>query len=231
MTSSMTAGDLTGLCPSSQDDDMVMLSFTTDSHGNICSNWKGKRVYPAWDYEGVISSSESWYCRTELNPKNGGNYFATPIRKVDPSFLTDLGEEQLGRLAEYLLANHRDKVLDAISDRVIKDAAPVKTADQPVAPSDGSDSAEKIPAIVPDDSSGIYYDGSDSLRSQLFDDGHYAVLLSKDRRKLVIRPDRRGYECIGGTLTVHGISGILNWTPGEHSCTYRTEDGSIAISK
>ena len=106
----MTAGDLTGLCPSSQDDDVAMLSFTTDSHGNICSNWKGKRVYPAWDHEGVISPGESWCCMMELNPKNGDNYFATPIRKIDSSFLADLGGEQLERIAECLLTNHRDEV-------------------------------------------------------------------------------------------------------------------------
>ena len=227
----MTAGDLTGLCPSSQDDDMAMLSFTTDSHGNICSNWKGKRVYPAWDHEGVISPGESWCCMMELNPKNGGNYFATPIRKIDSSFLTDLGGEQLERIAECLLTNHRDEVLDAIGGRVIMDAAPVKAVDHPVSPSHGSDPAEDAPAIVHDGCPGIYYDGSDSLRSQLFDDGYYAVLFSKDRRNLVIRPDRRGYACVGGTLTVHGISGMLRWTPGERRCAHRSEDGSIAVAE
>ena len=105
------------------------------------------------------------------------------------------------------------------------------TVAQPVSNTHGSDPAWGAPAIVPGDCSSIYYDGSDSLRSQLFDDGYYAVLFSKDRRTLVIRPDRRGYACVGGTLTVHGISGMLRWTPGEHRCAHRSEDGSIAVAE
>lgn len=231
MTPSVTVGDLTGLCLSAQDDDMAVLIYTTDSHGNICSNWKGKRVYPAWDYEGVISSGESWCCRMELNPKNGGNYFAIPIRKIDPSFITDLGGEQLGRIAEYLLTNHRDEILDAIGDHIMGVPEPAKSVEQPATASVEANSPENAPSVSPDGCSSIHYDGLDTLRSPMLDDGHYVVLLSKDRRNLVIRPDRRGHACIDGTLTVHGISDILSWTPGEHRCAHRSEDGSITVAR
>lgn len=76
-----------------------VLRFETDSSGRIFSRHSGKAVYPNWSYPESFHSGEIWVCSLELNPKNGGNYFATPVQRIDSSFLYEMEKEQISEFA------------------------------------------------------------------------------------------------------------------------------------
>ena len=198
-------------------DDMAILCFG-EFNGRVQAMYKGYPVYGHRNYD-PIKANEVWYCKLELNSRNGGNYFAIPFEKVDGNFLYALNPDFRKDLAKVLLDHFSEEVRALIQAEVKSgEGSDVQDDEADVSSNDESDS------VVPDQSevgciddiqkgqdvNCISRPGSDTIRSELFADGWYDVCISRDHSVLRMRPRLQGgIRCKDHELRIYGLDVLI----------------------
>ena len=200
-------------------DDMVILCFG-EYNGHVQATYRGYPVYGHRNYE-PINANEIWYCKLELNSRNGGNYFAIPFLKVDGNLLYSLSMEFRHDLARILLDHfpeeiraliqtevesgedsgvHKDE-MDATGNSVSESAVP----DQPEVVH-----VDDVQVSQGQDANCISRPGSDTIRSELFADGWYDVCISRDHSVMRMRPRQQGgIRCKDHELCIYGLDALI----------------------
>lgn len=89
---------------------MTVLTFSSDTHGNVSSKYHGMIVYRDRGSEDTILPGETWIVSLTLNPATERNYFARAIKRLDASFMFELSKDQIDEIADCLWKTQRDKV-------------------------------------------------------------------------------------------------------------------------
>lgn len=94
----------------------AILTFEYDSrHDNVSAMYKTVPVFRNKKYETVILAGEIWLCTLDTTHPN--YYFATPIHKIDASFLFELKKNQIEEIAEIVWRNHEGVIKPQLEER------------------------------------------------------------------------------------------------------------------
>ncbi|MDR3282273.1 MAG: hypothetical protein LBS92_01510 [Candidatus Methanoplasma sp.] len=86
-----------------------------DKRDNISGKYKGVPVFRHREYENTILAGETWICK--LDGSHDNYHFATPVQKVDASFLFELKKDQIDEIAETVWKNHEGAIRPSLEER------------------------------------------------------------------------------------------------------------------
>jgi hypothetical protein len=94
----------------------AILTFEYDQrHDNVSAMYKTVPVFRNKKYENVILAGEIWLCTLDTTHPN--YYFATPIHKIDASFLFELKKSQIDEIAEIIWKNHEGVIRPQLDEK------------------------------------------------------------------------------------------------------------------
>jgi hypothetical protein len=100
-------------------DPMIKTAIVTfeydDKRDNISGKYKTVPVFRHREYENTILAGETWICRLDTSHDN--YHFATPVHKVDASFLFELKKNQIDEIAEAVWKNHGSVIQPALEEK------------------------------------------------------------------------------------------------------------------
>ena len=98
--------------------DAAVIKFDTDKKGNVSGIYHGTIVFMNSASDETIQPGDIWICDLKRNPKLGSNnYFATPLRKVDASFIFEMKKEDLAEFAGMIWSKYREEIEPEMKDR------------------------------------------------------------------------------------------------------------------
>lgn len=223
----------------------AVVHFETDARGYVSGTFRGLPVYRDNRHSEEITPGETWVCSLELNPKTGFNYFATPVRRVDASYLQELHEDQLEEIADALWRDHRDEALPLLEsrfreeiDRRVSEAVAecsrsyeARLAETAARPAEQDRPSEDVPVETADEAPAkpvrentdvtVRRVAPDVLESPLFTVGSYFVHINAGHTRLLIRPSERG-EVVCRDCRI-ALCGLGVSVPFGSECSYRAK--------
>jgi hypothetical protein len=86
--------------------------------GGVVATYRNKPVYKEKNKgENPIQPGEAWICTLNTRHASDGYYFASPLEKIDATYLHELKKDQIGEIAEYIFSHHRDSILPELEER------------------------------------------------------------------------------------------------------------------
>ena len=96
---------------------IAVVTFATDSHGNISGRCRFGLVFRHKDSESLIKDGETWICELQENYRGNRQYFGRALKKIDGSFLFDLTQDQLKVITSSIWENNRESVENMIFEQ------------------------------------------------------------------------------------------------------------------
>lgn len=103
--------------------DIYILTFQENRRGGdpVAHTPDGKTVFPDKFRGGDdIIPGDSWLC--DVASKGGSTFFAAPLKRIDTALLMDLAADQMDRLVEVALRDHREALAPLLDEAVDKQA-------------------------------------------------------------------------------------------------------------
>lgn len=95
----------------------TIITFNYDDRGNVSGKHGRYPVFRDKKFENTILAGETWICSLNSNHLDKGYYFATPVQKIDSSFMFELKKDHMSEIAHYLWEKNRSTIEPLLEEK------------------------------------------------------------------------------------------------------------------